>query len=70
MSLLETVRPLVGPVARILGRVLAGFLIGMGFSSEEELSSYLPDIEMLLGFALWALVEWLYSQAKEKGWAT
>lgn len=70
MSPLEVVRPLVGPIARILGRVLAGFLIGTGFASEEDLYSYLPDVEMLLGFALWALVEWLYSQAKKRGWAT
>lgn len=70
MSLLESIRPLVGPVARILARVLAGFLIGLGFAREEQLYSFLPDIEALLGFALWAMTEWLYGQAKKRGWAT
>lgn len=65
-----SLRELVGPVSRIFARILAGFLIGRGYTSEEVVSSYLPDIEMVLGFALWAMTELLYAQAKKRGWAT
>lgn len=65
-----SLREIVGPVARILARVVAGFLIGLGYTSEEVAASYLPDAETILGFALWGLTEWLYSQAKKRGWAT
>lgn len=63
-------KDLVGPIARILARILAGFLIGRGYGSEDAIYSYLPDIEMILGFALWAMTELLYAQAKKRGWAT
>lgn len=69
-ELIHRLRELAGPVARILARVLAGYLIGLGYASEETASQYLPEIEVILGFALWAFTEYLYSVAKKKGWAT
>ena len=59
---------MMGPIVRIVLRVIAGALIGAGYLPKEAL----PDVldPALVGGIVWALTEGFYWVAKRRGWAT
>lgn len=59
-------------IARIVLRYLSGLLIGYGLLPKEvgEMIGVDPDLTLLLGVFIGAVVEWLYAIAKRKGWMT
>jgi hypothetical protein len=67
---------MIGPIARILLRVLAGILIGKGWFAPEDANALAADpevaafAEMAIGGAIWAATEAYYYLAKRWGWAT
>jgi len=67
---------LLGPVTRIILRVIAGILIGRGWLSPEDgaLLSSDPDLALLIEGAVGAVIlsatEYFYYLAKRWGWAT
>jgi len=62
----------VAPVIRILARVLAGFLIGAGFFTEDAADAVFndPAFDAAIGAVLWAVTEVYYLLAKRLGWST
>lgn len=62
----------MAPVIRILARVLAGFLIGAGFFTEDAADAVFSDpaFDAAIGAVLWAVTEVYYIIAKRMGWAT
>lgn len=65
-------REYVPVFARIVLRYLAGMLVAYGLIAPEhaELISMDPDLALIVGAAIGALVEGAYALAKRKGWAT
>lgn len=67
---------MTGPIARILLRVLVGFLVGKALLTPEDgnLISNDPDVAMIMELAVgglvWAATEGWYWLAKKLGWAT
>jgi Na+/H+-dicarboxylate symporter len=77
---------LVGPVARIIIRILAGIMIGYALPHdwvdevtrdpdvvsivEAVVTLFLSQIEMIVGIILLALNEAFYAIAKKYGWKT
>jgi hypothetical protein len=62
----------MAPLIRILARVLAGFLIGAGWFTEDAADSIFsdPDFDIAIGAVVWALTELYYLAAKRFGWTT
>ena len=62
----------MAPVIRILARVLAGFLIGAGFFTEDAADAVFndPAFDAAIGAVLWAVTEVYYLLAKRLGWST
>lgn len=62
----------MAPIVRILARVLAGFLIGAGWFTEDAAESIFADpaFDMAIGAALWGVTELYYYAAKRFGWKT
>lgn len=67
---------MIGPIARILLRVLAGFLIAKGWFAPDEINALVTDVEvvglveMALAGTVWGATEAYYYLAKRWGWAT
>lgn len=62
----------MAPIIRILCRVIAGFLIGAGYFTEDAAESVFSDpaFDMAIGAVLWAVTEAYYFAARKFGWAT
>lgn len=62
----------MAPIVRILARVLAGFLIGAGWFTEDAAESIFndPAFDMAVGAVLWGVTELYYYAAKRFGWKT
>lgn len=62
----------MGPIIRILARVVAGFLIGAGWFTSDAADSIFndPAFDAAVGAILWAATEGFYYIAKRFGWAT
>lgn len=67
---------MIGPISRILLRVIAGILIGKGWFTAEDANAITSDpelaalVEMGIGGAIWAGTEGWYWLAKRMGWTT
>ena len=61
---------LIAPFTRIATRYVAGALVTYGWVDAHTLTWLEPEIAMLIGGALVAVVEGAYAVAKRKGWAT
>ena len=67
---------MLGPISRIILRLLVGFLVGKAVFSAEDGNALTSDpeiaalIEMALASAIWAGTEGWYWLAKRLGWAT
>ena len=61
---------MIGPIARIVLRYLSGFLVAKGLLGMGTDLSADPDLVMLLGVAIGAVVEVSYAIAKKMGWRT
>ena len=61
---------MIGPISRILGRVLAGILIGAGFVSDAHVMGLDADLAEVIGWAMWGCTEAVYAIAKKQGWRT
>jgi hypothetical protein len=63
-----------GVIARILMRVIAGFMIARGMPADLVEITRDPalalDIQAAIGAGIWALTELYYVIAKRLGWAT
>ena len=64
--------PDIAPIIRILARVLAGFLIGAGYFTEDAADSIFndPAFDAAIGAAIWGVTEVYYLIAKRMGWST
>lgn len=62
----------MGPLIRILARVLAGFMIGRGYTTTEATDAIFndPAFDMATGFLIWGATEGFYWAAKRWGWRT
>lgn len=62
----------MGPIIRIVARVLAGFLIGAGYMTDSTADAIFADpaFDMAVGTILWAVTEGFYWLAKRWGWST
>ena len=61
---------MIGPEARILGRIAAGMLIGAGMVSDDHVAGLDADLAEVIGWVLWAGMEAAYAIAKRMGWRT
>lgn len=67
---------MLGPISRIILRLLVGILVGKAIFSAEDGNALSSDpeiaalIEMALAGAIWAGTEGWYWLAKRLGWAT
>lgn len=67
---------MLGPISRILLRVLVGILVGKAWFSPEDANALTSDpeiaamIEAGLAAAIWAATEGWYWLAKRMGWQT
>lgn len=61
---------MIGPVARIFARYLAGALVTYGIFTAPDVAVLEPDFVLLIGAVLGAGVEAAYALARRKGWAT
>ena len=63
---------MTGPIARIILRYIAAALVTYGVMPHEIAQQIAvdPDLIMVVGVALGALVEVGYALAKRRGWAT
>lgn len=65
----------MGPLVRILARVMAGFLIGRGWVSLDQVDQIFNDpasdaaFEIIAGGAVWAVTEVFYAMAHRFGWS-
>jgi hypothetical protein len=63
---------MIGPISRILLRVLSGYLLAGGFTATDFSDD--PDaallIEQALGAIIWGATEGYYYLAKRYGWST
>lgn len=61
----------MSPLVRILLRYGASFLVAKGWFTADDAASFVtdPDVEMLVGAAVVALVEGWYVLARKYGWA-
>lgn len=62
----------MAPVVRILARVLAGFLIGSGYFTEDTANAVFDDpaFDAAIGAMIWAVTELYYVAARKLGWRT
>lgn len=61
------------PIIRILLRVLAGFLVGKGFTEAQTLAGdpeLIALVETGIGAIIWVATEAWYALAKRFGWRT
>lgn len=60
----------MSPLVRILLRYGAAFLVAKGWLTADDATSFVtdPDVEMLVGAAIGALVEGWYVLARKYGW--
>lgn len=61
---------MIGPIARILARYIAGALVAYGLFSAPDAAAIEPDLVTLLGAVIGAAVEVAYAVAKRAGWRT
>lgn len=67
---------MLGPISRILLRVVVGFLVARAILTQEDGNMLASDpdaamiIELALSGAIWAATESWYWLAKKFGWAT
>lgn len=61
---------IIAPLARIAARYIAGALVAYGAFSHGDAELIQPDLALMIGAAMGALVEGVYAMAKRKGWAT
>ena len=63
---------MIGPISRIILRYLAAALVTYGIVPVDVGAQIAmdPDLIALLGLALAALVELIYTLAKRRGWVT
>ncbi|HWL31217.1 MAG TPA: hypothetical protein VNQ50_03710 [Xanthobacteraceae bacterium] len=63
---------MIGPIARILVRYIAGYLALRAImpQSVADMIANDPDVAAVVGFVLMALVEGVYGLAKHHGWRT
>jgi hypothetical protein len=63
---------MIGPIARILVRYIAGYLALKAImpQSVADMIANDPDIAAVVGCILMALVEGCYGVAKHRGWRT
>lgn len=61
---------MIGPLSRIVARWLAGGLVFLGIFLPEDALAFStdPDILLLVGMGIGTLTEFLYAQAKKRGW--
>ena len=60
---------MIAPLARIVGRYIAGALVTYGVLAPEDAAMLHPEFVAIAGAALGALVEGVYALAKRKGWS-
>lgn len=62
----------MGPLIRIVARVLAGFLIGSGYVTQETTDAIFhdPALDAAIGAVLWGATECYYVVARRCGWNT
>ena len=63
---------MIGPLSRIIARWLSGGLVALGVFLPEDAQIFVsdPDVLLLIGGALGAFTEFMYAQAKKRGWTT
>jgi hypothetical protein len=63
---------LIAPLSRSILRYLVGSLVTAGFLLPEDGAALVndPDILILIGLGIGAIVEGLYAAARKLGWAT
>lgn len=61
---------MIGPASRIIARWIAGGLVALGIFLPEDARAFTtdPDTLLLIGGAIGITTEWLYKQAKKRGW--
>ena len=60
----------IAPLARIVGRYIAGALVTYGMITPDAVGAIEPEIIAVAGAVLGAIVEGAYALAVRKGWAT
>jgi hypothetical protein len=61
---------IIAPIARILARYASGALVAYGAFSHGDAELIQPDLALMIGAAMGALVEGVYALARKRGWTT
>lgn len=63
---------MIGPISRLILRYAIGALVMYGLIGAEtgEYLAFDPDLALIIGGILTAIVEGAYAIAKKRGWAT
>lgn len=63
---------MIGPLSRLILRYIIGAMVMYGMIGAEtgEYLAFDPDLSLIIGGVLTAIVEGAYALAKRRGWAT
>ena len=69
-DLCEVEKAVIGPVSRIIARYIASALVTYGMFAAPDAAMIEPDIALMVGAVVGAVVEGAYAIAIRKGWTT